>query len=485
MKLFNLKDKNLQYGGYWTILFALLVAILLVINVIASALNIKIDLTEDQFYSLSEKTEAVAKSIDDPIHIYVLEETGLENPTFQEFLTRYTRLSGNINLIYKDPILYPQFAEQYREGSHGIGSGTVQTGSIIVENTATGKFKYIAPTALYNYSTNSYTGAQTQSLAIEEQVTSALSYVASEETSTIYVSTGHSEYTVPYVLVNALEKENFVLEEINLLTDELSGDAYTSLLIYSPHVDFADVEREKVLSFLENGGSAMIFTDSDTPLSHMPNFTEILNAYGVDATSGVTVENTQNQMLSYPTFLLPSILEHEVTSAIRSSRLPIVVPLAASLSESPMKRNATQITPLLTTSSDSWLKTDLTSSATTFTANDIKGPITLSFAIEDVNYLDMQNPIATRMIVMANTLFLDSNQFNLNSTANVDFVTNSFLWLQNKSDSLYISPKVNTTYMLTGITNQHVITYAAITMLVIPIGIIVFGIVVWLKRRHL
>ena len=72
------KSNYLRYGGYATLLTLMVIAITIVLNVIVTDLNFKIDTTAEKLYSLSANTEKVTKELETPVNIYVLEETGKE-----------------------------------------------------------------------------------------------------------------------------------------------------------------------------------------------------------------------------------------------------------------------------------------------------------------------------------------------------------------------------------------------------------------------
>lgn len=482
MKKINFKDKHIRLGGYSTLITMVLIAILLVVNVLFSSLELKIDLTEEKFYSLSEKTDSIVSKLEDSIAIYVLEETGKENKDFQEILGKYEKINSNVSVLYKDPVLYPGFASKYMDTTDN--ETTLPSGSIIVENTVTNKFKVIPSHDLYNYSYNSSYQPQIQSIAIEEKITSAIDYVTNAIERKVYVTSGHGEFPIPNSLTSQLETENFIIEDLNLLTQDIPHSPYNTLLIYSPHLDFAEGEKDKIIDFLESGGKAMIFTDSNMP--ELPNFSEILSLYGLEAQTGIVVEGSQNHMVSpYPTFILPEIHSHQITDAIKSKNLPIIAPLASSLKVTEDKRKSVTHTPLLVTSNDAWLKVNIGAETIEKEASDLSGPFNIAYAVEDLNTLDMSNTITTKLFVMSNTIFLDDTQLNISATGNLDLVMNGLLWLQDKEESLYIGPKAFTNYTLPPVNASTLLIFAGVSMVVLPLIAIITGIVIWLRRRHL
>lgn len=479
IKKIDFKDKKVRYGGYSAAMMAVVLAILIVVNVIASVLDVKIDLTEEKFFSLSEKTVAMVEDLQEPVNIYVLEETGLENQDFQDILKQYEKYGTQVSVVYKDPIIYPQFAKQYMDETD---FEQVANGSIIVENTATGKYKLLLAHELYNIGFDPYYGPQIESLAIEERVTNAIDYVTSETQNTLYYTENHMEYEMPRGLISELEKNNYNVTSINLLTEELGNPEESTLLMYSPHVDLSVEEKDKVLAFLEAGGKAMIFTDPNTP--DLPNFNEVLTYYGIEMQPGIVVEGSKSHMLGgYPTFILPNIASHAMTEALLSNKLPIITPFASSLVLSEERRSSLEIEPLLTTSDDSWLKA-VTAEYVEKEAGDQEGPLTIAYSIEDKQTADVSTPGA-KLVVIANTGLLDTKQINAASTGNMSFVVNGIKWLQGETENLYIMPKAPTNYVLSAMTGTQLLLFTAVALIGLPLVAFVLGIMTWLKRRNL
>lgn len=482
MKNFNMKNKNIRFGGYQTIVTIIVIAIAIAVNVIFSGLNIKLDLTEEKFFSLSAKTEEVVKEITEPVTIYVLAETGNESASFKEILTRYDKLNSNISLVYKDPILYPQFTQKYINDE----ITKIDTGSLIVENTTTGKYKVLSQSDLYNFSSNAYGASEIESLAIENAVTSAISYVEASEDRVLYITSGHGELSLPSTFTSILRKSNIETQNINLSTEDLGDPSTSTLLIYSPHSDFNDVELTKITDFLDAGGKALIFADYDTP--ELSNFNELLSYYGIKHLSGAVVEATSGNMLSsYPTYLIPNYTSHDITNSLISNKLPLLIPVSSALTMTDNVRNGVTITSLISTSDEAFLKTELEGATTEQTDNDIEGPFDLAYAIEEVNsFVSSDDAITTRLVVLADSYFIDETKINLASTGNETFVTNCLNWLQNDSlASFEIAGKAYNDYSLPAMTTTSFLAFAGIAVIIIPLIVLIIGIVVLVRRKNL
>lgn len=482
MKKIDLKNKNIYYGGYQAIITAVVIAIAIIFNFVISGLNLHMDLTEEKFYSLSDKTKEIVSHLDAPVTAYVLEQTGVETDAFKEILGRYGKLSGNFQTEYKDPELYPQFTKQFIDDKNP----SIATGSIIIQNTETQKYKVLTQNDLYDINYSQYGEASVNSLKLENAVTSAISYVTSAVDHSLYITNTHGEMTLPSSLTDAFENANLTSNHINLLTDELGEVATSTLLIYAPTKDFDDAEVNKIISFLDAGGKAMIFVDYTMP--KLTNFSKILDHYGVSYETGIVVENgASNVHPSSPIYLLPNLLKHDITSGLTKSNSVLLIPAATGLRISDTMRKAVTVTPLLQTTEDSYLKTDLQATELTKTDTDIAGPIDLAYAIEEETYTaSSDEPQLTRLFVMADTMFLDNTQLNLSATSNINLVTNAITWLQNDvNTSFEIGGKSFTDYSLPAITTTHLVLFGGLAIIIIPLIIVIAGISVWLRRKNL
>ncbi len=484
MKNANSKNNHLRYGGYATILTLLVIAITLVVNVIVTDLNIKIDATAEKLYSVSDNTRKLVKNMDVPVHIYVLEKTSTVDPGLKQILTNYAALNDKLSVIYKDPILYPTFANAYQKNN----SATITQGTIIVENVNTKKFRVITPNDYYSTKSDADTTV-IESVNIENKVTNAIGYVCSDIDATVYYTIGHNEAELPQVLKDCFGRANLSLSEINLLNTSLDQPNGSILLVYSPHSDFSAEEITKITNFMDAGGRAMIFVDADAPT--LPHFSELLNYYGISHIPGLVVETDPSRTASSnPTIFLPSLVKHDITASLNKSKKPVILAFSSGLEYESTPRNGVTITPLLSSSESSYLKKDLNATTVEMEEGDTPGPIALACAVEENNTLDATNPINTRLFVMADTFFLDENiltqsSLSLAATGNEELITNACGWLFSTDASYAISNKEIENFALRPVTGSELVMIGIITMAVIPLLIITAGIIVWTKRRHL
>lgn len=87
----------------------------------------------------------------------------------------------------------------------------------------------------------------------EGQLTSAVNYVTSDTTQTVYTLSGHGEGELPEAVSGDLAKANLTVSELNLLMEgAVPGDA-SLVLIYAPAADLTADEAGLLEEYIARG----------------------------------------------------------------------------------------------------------------------------------------------------------------------------------------------------------------------------------------
>ena len=468
---------KMKYGANAAVLTVAVIAILITINLIAAQFPMRKDLTKNQIFSFSEQTENILDEIEQPIHIYALYGQGQESPFVMEILERYNRYSRNIQIEVVDPVKNPGFVSRYDQEGRGISNG-----SFIVENPETERFRVIRSFDLVDYSHGSQSA---DSLVAEQRFTSAIMYVSTEKTPTVYFVEGHGQTNLSGIHAE-LERENYDLKTLNLVTEDIPEDADV-LIIAAPTRDFgADEINEKLDQYFNVGGRAIFLFDPSR--QELPILEDYLREWGIALNRDVVVEGNTNRFFRAPTFLVPLVQSHEITGVIRSNNLMMLMPNTTSIDVLFDESDAINVNSLLKTSNNSWGKTDLESIAIEKEDGDIQGPLDIAVAITRPNYDERDNyrPLEeTKIVVVGNASFLGHEVLGFTGHANVDFFMNTLNWMQDEETRISIRPKSLRPERMNITSYSQMLTYAALVVIVIPLIIFILGGVVWLRRRHL
>lgn len=466
-------EKKLKKGGLTTITIALSLAVLIALNLGIGKFNSSKDLTKNKIFTLSDQTYKVLDNLKQDVTIYGFYQSGQENYTVKTILDQYATHSKHIKIVYKDPSKYPQLAQKFSKDNN-----KVDIGSVVVENGS--KFKVLDPNSFINADYSNPYAPTTQSLAVEQSITSGILYVTSDKSTTIYTLQGQGESEISPQVANQLSLENYTVAPINLSLKDATLKEDSILFVSSPKRDLSQPEADTIKSYLSKGGKAIFLIDLTE--NDLPNFQSVLNYYGLSLQRAITVEGNSAYVSQNPISLLPDQKNHDILNSLIDNNLRVLIPGAQSIGISQNKRSSLTIEPLLTTSKDSWGKTNLKTDTLEKQTGDLNGPFNIAVAVTDKS--NDPKVSDTKIVVVSNSTFTSSQVISLSNNANLDFFMNSVSWAQGKKDSISVRPKSldNYTLQVSGLSR---LTASAFVVIVIPAVVLITGVVVWIKRRKL
>lgn len=349
----SIDKKSLKNGSYSMGITAIVIAVLVVINLIVGQIPEKytqVDVSTQKLYTISDTTEKYLKDMNTDVTIYHIVQSGKEDSVLEKMLTRYEEESKHIKVEKKDPVLYPNFTSQYT-------SDDVADNSLIV--VAGEKSKVISYSDLYETEMD-YTTYQTNTTGFdgEGQIDSAISYVTSENLPVIYTLEGHEELELNSSLTDSLQKANYDVQSLNLLTQDAVPKDTGCLMIAAPQKDLSEEEAQKIITYMEAGGKVMIFTEYTG--TDMPNLKSVLENYGVTTGDGVIMEgDTGHYIMQRPYYIVPTIDSSDITSDIKSNNRYVLAPISQPVKTLSDYRDTLQISSLLSTSDKAYIKTDV------------------------------------------------------------------------------------------------------------------------------
>jgi len=470
----SFRTRQVKYGGYAALITLAVIVGLILMNLVIGQFSPQIDMTESGLFSLSDQTIQVVDQIREPVIFYGLWRSGDENPQLMEVVELYLSRSRNIRMEVVDPNRNPGLVARFDRANQGIPNG-----SLVVEG-AQG-FKVITPMDMYDFHFNQQTGARSvMGVSMERRITSALLFVATGHTPVIYEVQGHQETPLVHLgMLSIVERENFAVQPLNLIQSSIPNDA-SILLINAPHMDITQGEADKILDFLEKGGRLMILADYRVRELAMLN--EVLASYGIRFDYGFISENDFSYNAGAPYLGIPALLEHDITNPLMEQNLAALLPFSMGISELPAKRRSVELKPFLSSSSNSFLRTDLEEVSTAMVSSDIPGPIVMGMAVTDPSWIQGNEPQARIVLIACGGLIEPIGYQQI--PGNVDLFMNSLTWLEDRPETLSVRSK--SLFLLPmRVTGFQMILYGVIFVIVIPLGFFIAGFVIWLKRRHL
>lgn len=468
----SINKKSLRNGSYSMIITTFVLAILVVFNLVIHNLPstyTKFDLSDTKLLTLSQETKDLVGSIQEDVTVYLIAQTGSEDKTIVELLDKYKALSSNISVVYKDPVIYPNFVSTYT-------SDSLNENSIIVESTK--RSKVVDYSSIYQTTTDYSTYESKTEFDGEGQLTSAIDFVTSDSMPIIYTLEGHNEQSLSNELKEAIEKQNITIQSLSLVTNEAVPSDCKSLFIYSPQKDISDEEAKKIEDYLKAGGNAFIV--SGYTEDELTNFNQILSTYGVTKTKEVVFEgDANNYARPYNHYLVPVIESHEITSPLITAKEKILLPYALGIKQLESKPETVTIESLLSSTDSSYGKY-LTSntSSTEKEAKDTDGPFDLAVAVTDT----VDENTKSKIILTASDYLLDDSANQTVAGGNHDFILNALKWICEQESGITIHAKSMDSQKLV-LTAAQMNFWSLIIMILLPLLIIITGIIIWLKRR--
>ncbi len=474
----SLKSRKFRFGGYATLLAVAALAIVVGVNLVVDQIPVKLDMTQERLYSLSDQTKKLLGGLSVDVTITTLSRPGAEDKLVKEVLDRMAAASRHIRLETVDPETNPGWAKTYSK------TGELHESSLVVAVSKT-KYKTIDRYDLYNYQMNQQTYQnEVTSLAAEQRLVSALQYVTAAKNVTVYVVKGYdAEGLTDYGLTSTVEGQNYVVKELDMIAaGSVPADADVVLLA-SPRLDLSAADADHLRAYLAGGGRLMVLLDLARLAERAPQLEELLGNYGLGVQRLLVIEGDTNRYAySRPFYLLPKYEYHDIVSPLSSADLPLLVPGAMALKVLALKKRALTIEALLSTSENSWGKMNYsTATSTTKDAGDVEGPFTLAYAVTDP--AQTTGARDTKLVVVSSSSFLQSALQQV-AAGNADFFLNSLSWLSEKKGDISVSAKSLQSYPLR-INTLWGLILSAVVVLLIPLGVLGAGLGVWLHRRHL
>ena len=447
------------------------------------------DLTTNKMYSLTEDTKKYLAELDENIDIYVLSAENGYDESVAKTLSIYDGLSDKITVTYIDPSVNPRFYAGYTDTAPS-------SGSLIVSGSK--RSKVIDYNDLYeqsysmDYSTYSY-NSDVVGYDAEGQITGAIDYCLSEDMPVIYVLEGHGETPLDEAYENALNKANIEYETLNLMSVSEIAENAACLYIGGPTGDLSDDDLEKIKGYLDKGGKvilALTLTGEE-----QENLSELMEYMNLSLIPGIVLEEDSAHFYGSKMYEIPDILPSDQTAEVYGAGYNLFVPYNVGVKVLD-EESEEVITDIFLASTDSaFLREDYTGMTTEEREDgDIAGPFvlgvsasrTLTTGVETTgeDTEDDGNEKTAEMVVFSSvTMFTDAAD-SMVSNANRKVFISTVGKYSDKENAISIPSKsFDLGYLST--TMLDILVSALVTLLVLPVGLIVTGIVIWARRRKM
>ena len=426
----------------------LLIAIAASILYLTRDVKTQWDFTQGKRNTLSQASLDVLDEISGPVTITAFATTrdaeGNLRQLIQDFITPYQRANENVSLTFVDPREDPGRATK---------AGVRVDGELVVE--------------VNDRSENLDT-------LTEQELTNLLVRLMRSSEHLIVALDGHGEgrFNKPANFdlgdIGArLEAQGFRTGSVNFAVAQDVPDNASVLVIASPRVDLLPGEVNRIKRYLGRGGNLLWLVDYDSLRGMEP----VADFLGLDLIDGVVIDPAAGSQRLPPTIALASgYADHVVTNRLTSNT---VFPFARRIAT--YENTSFHFTPLVEAAAGGWLETSGLMNAQLDRDSDIGGPITVSAALErEVG--DRKQ----RVVVIGSGRGLTNEYIGM--LGNMDLGINIMNWLAGEDSLIIIQPKSRIDLTLE-LSRGALIAISFGFLIILPIGLLVAGGLIWWKRR--
>lgn len=486
-KLMNAKNlRSLKYGSLSVVSTAVVIAIAVFLNLLVNyaadnnIVPLKLDLTSNKLYSLGDVSKQIVEGVDKEVMIYaIFTEAEIAGNTdymdVKELLGQYEKYP-NIQVQFVDVDKDPRIINTIDP----VNPNDIQKGDIVVKSG--NKVKKLYYYDIFTIQYDQYTLQQVISGSNAEQaITGAIKYVTADRTPVIYFTEGHGEYRLDSDLTAiraVLERNNYEVKALNLLTVEKVPEDAEILIVASPKNDLTPDEATRLKEYMERGSRAVFMFDSYNGESKFANFNEFLKKYNVSLNYDLVRENDANRRIPGNSYhILPDVQSNEINRALEPERFAMIMPETRSLNILNDGESTAAVTSLMKSSSSA-----VGEQVDQAAGEDISGPLDLAVASEYTGGSELE-----RILVMGSGSFITDNARNTYQDLSYNglaFFVNSMNWLRDQREDVLIEPKSPDVTTL-NISAAQASAMAWIVVALLPLTILGSGAFVWYRRRHL
>ena len=482
-------------GGMATALSVVFIAIVVALNLLVSALtdrfpSLDIDLTAQKVNSLSDQALEIAKNVDREVTIYLIgtQEGYEQNQIYSSYVQRgmqYSQVSSLvkrlveanplISMEYVDPDTNPEFISQYE-------SDSLATGKVLVES----DLRHTVLTVNDLFIINQETGSTINS-KVDSALAGALELVNMDTVPVMSIITGHGEMLSTSnmaAFVDNMEQNNFQVGEVDILTQEIPENTQV-LMIATPTTDFSTEEIDKIRAYLDDetrDQQVTLLVSAYPSQGELPNLAAFLEEWGVQVGTGVVAETDSNYAAYDARGVLVTASPLVLTSNTYSRLLSYYsAPITLTFEEN----NGISTTPLWTTQDSAYVIT------ADMTEEDAANPETGEQVVASLSSKDVEvngETYARNVVVFGSSDLFTDNFMGTSAFEDSTYMNDLLLDLTDTDASAVVTveeEEVETMQLDVSASTGTVSLLGILFTGGIPVVILLVGLGIYLKRRHL
>lgn len=509
------EHKKLKHGMMSTVFTIAFVAVVVLVNVVATVLfdryPITIDLTKDKIYSISDESEEYVKKIDTDVLITVFAEeddfTNLSTYTRQadEVMRKYCKYNNKISYRYVDIDSNPDIMKDYTDD-------TISLYDIIVETNPSKDIKRtrkLTVLDLVNFSdefnemlstygmtaeqlaeqsggavnalstmTSYYGSSIIASSNAEQAFTSAFMTVTDPNPVTVTFLTGRSELTELSYFQTLLTANGYTVNTIDITSEDIPEDTDVAV-IPAPKTDYLAEDIKKLDAFLDNNGKLgkQLLYIASVQQQSTPNIDEFLADYGVEIGEGAICETYASNYYNQQFLTISSELSDNFMQDVGTSDPKLLIQASRPVKLLFDEKNKIATEAYVKSTDDAFVM-NLEDGSTIE-----KGQQNYVTVSSRVAYEDGGDSIYSNVIVAGSEFMFSDRYLQYTQYQNREYFLSLLNGITHKTDGIVIEPKVieGNVYDVNE-SQKTVLKWTFI--LIIPVIVLAVGMVIWLRRKN-
>lgn len=480
-----LKSRKAKHGSIAIMIVALVIAATIILNIVCSLLvdrfpALALDLTSNQVFALQEDTTDYIDHLEKDVNIYVLtsKDSFTSNGDYfvqaDKMLSQMDSMSDHVHVEYIDLNQNPTFTSKYTNADWTTKDNVmiVECGSDYRVLKLTDCFEYDEQTYSY-YGTYNFTGSK-----VEQQIVTSMLNVTTDDKAIVDFITGGQEQD--YSSISSLLQSNaYQINELNLATSELDADAKVAVL-FAPAVDLDDTAIAKLEDWLSNGGDngkSLIYV-ANYEVEDTPNLDAFLKKWGMSMENGIVYDTDTNYLVTQNPYVSLTKYNGVYTDGLKNSSIPCL----ASYTRGVKVEDDSIAKAMLTSSSAAGIYpySEKQNSSWDYKAGITGEPVNIAAVGTQSN----TEEVASNVVVFGSYNMFSQAVLSYNSYNNSAYFMNVVNTLANRDDlGITIEGKtIDSGSLGADVAVQNLLM--VLFVIIIPLGTLITGLVIWLRRRN-
>ena len=494
-------EKPRSFAGFAVVFAAITLVIAILLNLLASRLNIVWDMTPTGMYKLTDTSRNYLSSLDKEVNFYFLLDmdllsTDTDSMALYHALEEYASYD-KINFVDFDPDEDPAQTAKLQELGYSLTRG-----DIVIE--CEGRSKHIPGQSMYQSIVDSDTNLiDSMYFAGENLITGAIDAVVSGRETAIYFLTGHGEksLTEDYtVLTKNLGNRNYITKTLTLSTADAVPEDASIVILAAPQSDISKDELRKLNDYLDQGGNVCFWMSPNDAEIQYTNIESILESFSLRMDYDIVAETDSSQHISGDPYTFRCnvvVSDDEDKTDLTSGVMDLV-----NAGIVPFMSNSRSFYQFLSTEdgsveAGSLLQTvqngtDAMGNPTSSAVGEPKGGTNLSNDRISDQVLDLAMYATSslrndaKIMVMGNAEFIDDTNVSQDyMIVPVNMMLSVISWMYDSDTSLDMGiADKERTYDSMLINSETAANTTNIVFVVVPVLVGLVGAGVWLKRRY-